>query len=106
MKISQIKFFIQAGKTLAVACIASLLFHQQLFAQEKSKSFEVRYFTEDSEANGVTDFKGETAIFSTPERIEFLSHYANYAEWFFNDPNLNWRKPACFYGIEYTVNKN
>ena len=89
MKVSTIKTLLQPVKMLAVVCIVSLLFNQELFAQEESKSFEVRYFTEDSEANGVTDFKGETSIFSTPERVDFLSHYADYAKRFFDDPNLN-----------------
>ncbi len=89
MKICHIKTLLHTGKMLAVACIVSLLLSQDLLAQEISRSFEFRYFTEDSEANGVTDFKGETAIFSTPERVEFLSHYADYAERFFNDPELN-----------------
>ncbi|MBS3775722.1 MAG: glycosyl hydrolase family 2 [Bacteroidales bacterium] len=89
MKISHIKTLLHAGKRLAVACIVSLLLSQGLFAQEISRSFEFRYFTEDAEANGETDFKGETEIFSTSERVEFLSHYADYAKQFFNDPKLN-----------------
>jgi hypothetical protein len=58
-------------------------------AQTLSESFELRYFTGDSEANGVTDFKGPNEIFNNEARIKFLSHYANYAKRYFNDPKLN-----------------
>jgi len=89
MKINQNISFLREYHWLFLIFTALLLFTQDLFAQEESKSFEFRYFTEDSEANGETDFKGETSIFSTPERVDFLSHYADYAKRFFNDPNLN-----------------
>ena len=56
---------------------------------EVSKSFEMRYFTNDPRANGETDFKGETAIFNTGQRVEFLQQYAGYAKKYFNDPNLD-----------------
>ena len=54
-----------------------------------SRSFEMRYFSDDPRADGETDFKGETEIFTTDQRIEFLDHYAGYATRFFNDPNLD-----------------
>ena len=54
-----------------------------------SKSFELRYVTGDIAANGETDFKGETAIFSTEERIGFLKNYADYASEYFHDPHLD-----------------
>ena len=89
MKFNQSESFLKPIHLLWLIGIALFLFHQDLYSQTESKSFEFRYFTEDSEANGETDFKGETEIFSTPERIEFLSHYAEYAKRFFNDPELN-----------------
>lgn len=60
-----------------------------LKAQEVSRSFELRYFTSDSSANGITDFKGETEYFNTKQRIRFLKQYADYASRFFKDTNYN-----------------
>jgi len=58
-------------------------------AQDISHSFELRYVTGDSGADGETDFKGETSVFDTEERVEFLGKYAEYAEKFFNDQELD-----------------
>ncbi|HKK61135.1 MAG TPA: hypothetical protein VJ951_01165, partial [Bacteroidales bacterium] len=38
---------------------------------------------------GETDFKGETAVFNTDERVEYLKNYAEVAKEFFDDPNLD-----------------
>jgi len=57
--------------------------------QTLSNSFEFRFFDTDLAANGQTDFKGETAVFDTDQRIEFLRKYAEFAKHFFNDPDLN-----------------
>ena len=54
-----------------------------------SQSFEFRYVTDDPAADGVTDFKGETAVFDTDERIAFLARYADYAADYYNDPGLD-----------------
>ncbi len=54
-----------------------------------SRSFEMRYFTDDPRANGETDFKGETAIFDTEQRIEFLREYADFATTWFGDSDLD-----------------
>jgi len=56
---------------------------------EISRSFEFRYFDDNTSANGETDFKGRTAVFDTNERIEFLGRYADYAKKFFDDPGLD-----------------
>jgi len=56
---------------------------------QPSKSFELRYFSEDANANGETDFKGETEIFNTGQRVDFLKHYAVFGKQFFNDSQLN-----------------
>ena len=56
--------------------------------QDISKSFELRYFSNDPKDNGVTDFKGETEIFDTGQRITFLRHYAEASKKFFNDPKI------------------
>lgn len=58
-------------------------------AQELSRSFELRYFTNDAAANGITDFHGETEIFNTEERIDFLRQYGEVAKKFFLDHLLN-----------------
>src|SRR5690625_3910997 len=64
-----------------------LSFPSVLKAQKISGSFELRYFTNDSSANGITDFKGETEYFNTKQRILFLKQYADYASRFFKDTN-------------------
>src|SRR5690554_3861539 len=59
------------------------------FAQQTSSSFEIRYFTKDMKANGETDFKGETSIFDTEQRIRFLAYYANEVSAYYGDKDLN-----------------
>ncbi len=54
-----------------------------------SHSFELRSFSSDIRANGETDFKGETAVFTTEDRIKFLQNYADTTSAFFNDPGVN-----------------
>jgi len=56
---------------------------------EISRSFELRYVSWDPKADGETDFKGETSVFDTARRVEFLKRYADYARYFFNDPGLD-----------------
>ena len=58
-------------------------------AQKEYKTFELRYFTNAPNANGETDFKGDTEWMDTNQRIQFLNEYANYASRFFEDPELN-----------------
>lgn len=53
------------------------------------RSFELRHFSSDPKADGETDFKGETAIFSTEDRVRFLDTYARVAAEFFQDGELN-----------------
>jgi len=77
-----------AGTTIVIITVHFLLCMSSA-AQEISRAFEFRYVSEDSRANGETDFKGETAVFSTEERVEFLRRYAVYAGTYFNDPGLN-----------------
>src|SRR5690606_30994903 len=57
--------------------------------QISSNSFEIRYYTSDSAANGETDFKGETEWLSLNSRVAFLQNYADYAAKYFGDPALN-----------------
>lgn len=65
------------------------LFEISALAQPISESFELRYFSNSPKANGETDFKGETAVFNTEDRVEYLKRYAIAAKEFFNDPNLD-----------------
>lgn len=75
--------------TISTVCaFAFSLFLLPLNAQIAS-SFELRYFSKDKEANGTTDFKGETEIFSTEQRIEYLENYAAVAGKWFMDSSLN-----------------
>lgn len=69
--------------------ILPCLFVLSLFSQTTYKSFELRHFTNDPEANGETDFKGETEWMNTDQRIRFLEDYAVYSSRFFKDPDLN-----------------
>lgn len=72
--------------------ILSLILHVNAqTAVPISQSFELRHYTQDSSANGETDFKGETAWMNLDQRIAFLRHYAEYGSRFFNDKNLNTR---------------
>lgn len=54
-----------------------------------SRSFEFRAVSSAPAANGETDFKGKTAVFSTEERVAFLNAYADYASAWFGDPKLD-----------------
>ncbi|EKU87572.1 glycoside hydrolase family 2 protein [Bacteroides oleiciplenus] len=54
-----------------------------------SKSFELRYVSSSKTANGETDYKGPTSVFTTNQRIEYLNKYANYACKFFGDEKLD-----------------
>jgi len=58
-------------------------------SEELSRSFEFKYFDGDGRANGETDFKGQTAVFDTDQRVDFLRNYAEFAKDFFNDPKLD-----------------
>jgi hypothetical protein len=56
---------------------------------EISRAFELRYVTANPRADGETDFKGESEIFTTEQRVEYLYNWARYGRSFFNDPELN-----------------
>ncbi|MBQ7451640.1 MAG: hypothetical protein IJV60_03700 [Prevotella sp.] len=53
-----------------------------------SQSFELRYVTNDIKANGETDYKGATEWLTTDQRVEYLSHWQQYASKYFEDKNL------------------
>ena len=56
---------------------------------EVQKTFEMRYFTLDDKADGVTDFHGETEWLDTEQRVEMLNRYADYASRVWGNPELN-----------------
>ncbi len=56
---------------------------------QTATTFEMRYFTPDAAADGVTDFHGETEWFTTSQRVEMLGKYARYASRFWGDPGLD-----------------
>jgi hypothetical protein len=56
---------------------------------QTSTSFELRYYTPDAKANGETDFKGETSVFTTEECVQFLNRYAEVASKWFGDTAYN-----------------
>ncbi len=74
-------------KTTLLVVIMSIFTHG--LGSQPTKSFELRYFSDDPRANGETDFKGETQVFDTPQRIEFLKQYARFSKHFYNDPDLD-----------------
>lgn len=57
--------------------------------QSASRSFEFRYVSSNPAANGETDFKGPTEVFTTEERVSFLKHYTDYGRQFFGVPGLD-----------------
>lgn len=56
--------------------------------KEISKNFELRYISHRPEANGETDFKGETSTLSTEGRIHYLNEYARLLPAMFDDFSL------------------
>ena len=59
-----------------------------LHAQEVT-TFEMRYFTNDPKADGVTDFHGGTEWLDTEQRVAMLGRYTDYASRFWGDPGLD-----------------
>ena len=74
--------------TRTCAIIILILVLTPLKAQIAS-SFELRYFSKEKDANGLTDFKGGTEMFSTEQRIDFLETYAHVAGKWFMDSTLD-----------------
>jgi len=75
------------GAIAAILFCSLVLVVARAQGEEISRSFEVRYVTTDARANGETDFKGKTTIFTTEQRLEFLSQYEQFAGRFFGDPD-------------------
>lgn len=58
-----------------------------LTAGQAWRSFELRYFSDHPEADGETDFRGETEIFDTEDRIRYLETYEKIAGRIFDNPH-------------------
>ena len=54
-----------------------------------SSNFELRYVSSEENANGETDFKGETTTLNNEQRVSFLSAYANRMEQQYEDFSLD-----------------
>lgn len=74
-------------KIVILVCLSCLSI--VLLQAQTASSFELRYFMPDVRANGETDFKGETSVFTTDQRIDFLKQYAAVAGKRFDDPWMN-----------------
>ena len=77
------------NKEIASLIVCGIFMSLSLHAQVISRSFEIRYLSNSPKADGETDFKGKTAIFTTPQRVDFLNAYAGYGKKFWKDANLN-----------------
>ena len=94
MERSMIDYFKQKLNLKFLICLNAIaiigfLNETSVIAQNTSQVFEARYFTDDSKANGETDFKGETDWMNTDDRVAFLNKYADFASEFFNNPKLD-----------------
>ncbi|MBQ9668204.1 MAG: hypothetical protein IJV45_05635 [Prevotella sp.] len=74
--------------TAALALLAMSAVAEKKRSNVLSQSFELRYVTSDARANGETDFKGATEWMTTDRRVEYLSHWQQYASQFFADQTL------------------
>lgn len=71
------RIFLSATLLLgAAACLSA----------QGGRTFEMRWFTRDARADGVTDFHGETEWFDTDTRVDALNRYAAYGSRFWGDP--------------------
>lgn len=52
-------------------------------------TFEMRYFTSDPKADGITDFRGPTQWYDTEQRVEVLGKYARFGSRFWGDPGMD-----------------
>lgn len=73
-------------RQLAIILCASMAL--STYAQD-SRVFEMRYFTKDAAASGVTDFHGPTEWLDTDMRVAVLNSYAGYASRFWGDPGMD-----------------
>lgn len=81
-------FFRRHFLFIYLICTANLSYAQSGNGEIVSRSFELRYISDNDAANGESDFKGSTSVFDTEQRIKYLGHYADYASRFFEDISL------------------
>ncbi|MEX0780103.1 MAG: discoidin domain-containing protein [Balneolales bacterium] len=84
------------GSLSLITVLVFLLLSSSLYAKstvrdsvEISRAFEFRYISSDPTADGETDFKGETEVFDTGQRVEYLKEMAHYSQSFYDDYELN-----------------
>ena len=53
-----------------------------------SRNLELRFFSSNPAADGETDFKGETSILTTQQRVDYLNAYAEKLPEMFEDFSL------------------
>lgn len=73
----------------SIFLITFLIASNASFAEVISKSFELRYVSDDAKADGATGFKGASSLFDNDDRLEYLNRYATYAKGYFNDPRMD-----------------
>ena len=56
---------------------------------QRIATFEMRYITSDTKANGDSDFHGETEWMNLDQRIDFLNKYAAYSAEFWGNPQVS-----------------
>ena len=64
---------------------------------QRIATFEMRYITSDTKANGDSDFHGETEWMNLDQRIDFLNKYAAYSAEFWGNPQLS--QPLLAIGV-------
>ena len=85
----------------SIFLITFLIASNVSFAEVISKSFELRYVSDDAKADGATGFKGASSLFDNDDRLEYLNRYATYAKGYFDDPRMD-KKVVTLDPVSYT----
>ncbi len=80
---------LRLSKNFQLSIVLLALLSVQRLAAQESNTFEMRYFTRDERANGLTDFHGETEWMDLEGRIDMLNQYADYASRYWGNPHLD-----------------
>ena len=80
---------LRLSKNFQLSIVLLVLLSVQRLAAQESNTFEMRYFTRDERANGLTDFHGETEWMDLEGRIDMLNQYADYASRYWGNPHLD-----------------
>ncbi len=65
---------------------ATVMMTAALLSAQEARTFEMRWFTRDAAADGLTDFHGETEWLDTDGRVDALNRYARFASRFWGNP--------------------